>query len=104
MPDLTLPVDVFDVAEIVAREFAGHEQHVLDRAAADLRARAALLRSMPSAEDELTAALMASCHAEAGRIHAAPHLVAAVACEAIAALLETPNNEKGANRGHVQDD
>ncbi|HEY9410999.1 MAG TPA: hypothetical protein VIP77_15580 [Jiangellaceae bacterium] len=98
-PDLTLPADVFDVAEIVAREFASHEQHVLDRAAADLRARAALLRSMPSVEDELTAALMASCHTEAGRIHSAPHLVAAAACEAVAALLETPSNEEEESRG-----
>jgi hypothetical protein len=96
-PDLTLPADVFDVAEIVAREFASHAQHVRDRAAADLKVRAARLRSgppTPSSPDPVVEALTASCHTEAGRIHSAPHLVAAAACEAVAALLETPSNEE----------
>ncbi|HEY9372574.1 hypothetical protein [Streptomyces sp.] len=104
MPDLTLPADVFDVAEIVAREFASHEQHVRDRAAADLKVRAARLRSgppAPSSPDPVVEALTASCHTEAGRIHASPHLVAAAAYKAVADLLADPasSNEKEETRG-----
>jgi hypothetical protein len=89
--DLTLPVDADRVAELVAREFAGHAQHVRDAAAAEFRARAARLRSAPTDQDPVTEALTASCHTQAGLIYAQPAVVAAVALEAAAALLTNPD-------------
>ena len=92
MPDLTL-------SDIVAHHYAGHVQHTRHSVADELRRRAASLRLAPSSPDPVVEALTASCHTEAGRIHSAPHLVAAAACEAVAALLETPSNEEEESRG-----
>ena len=90
-PPLSLPVDVFELARMVAEEFVRHEGHARDRAcqdvAAHLREQAAKVRADETAADPLVEALMARCHIQAGAIHAWPRVVAAVAYEAMAVLL-----------------
>jgi hypothetical protein len=91
MPDLKLPVDLFNVARIVAEEFKEHEQHARDRACLDVSAylqkRAQRLRDTQTLDDPLAWALTQSCHTQDGVVHASPSVVAAVAYEVVAAVL-----------------
>ncbi|MGI5274697.1 hypothetical protein ACQEUU_37070 [Nonomuraea sp. CA-218870] len=97
-PVLRLPEDLPRVQEIVADEFRLHEAHAHSRAreaaAEMLRDRARHLRATHG-PDPLTDALTRRCHTQAGLIHAAPSVVAAVALEEIARQLdpreETPD-------------
>lgn len=102
MPDLTLPDQALQLADRVARAYAGHEQHTRNQAAAELRARADRLRSTPAVEDPLTSAFMARCHSQGGLVHSLPSHVAAVAYEAVADLLDPTrsNDEEEESRGN----
>ncbi|WP_157253138.1 hypothetical protein [Nonomuraea typhae] len=92
MPDLTLPDGLLLVAEIVAQEFAGHEQHVLDAAAKGLRSRAwAILTSRGTNDDPLPKAIhdrlsgLPSLHVD--NLPTLAAMAAVAALEAIAAEL-----------------
>jgi hypothetical protein len=91
MPDLKLPVSLFEVARIVAEKFKEHEGHARDRACLDVSAylqkRAERLRDTPTLDDPLAWALTQRCHTQDGVVHASPSVVAAVAYEVVAAVL-----------------
>ncbi|MER7361859.1 hypothetical protein [Nonomuraea wenchangensis] len=108
MADLIVPAPVFDLAKIVAEEFRLHDAHARDRACADaatyFEARAGELRANPTLSDPLAYALTQHCHMQDGVIHASPHLVAAVAYEAVAAVLalgDPTRNETEAGDGRA---
>lgn len=90
-PPLRLPVDLMEVARVVAEEFKEHEacarSRALTEAAEMLRQRAYHLRATHGT-DPLVTALRNRCHAEGGAIHASASVVAAVALEVIAAQLD----------------
>ena len=94
--DLKLPVSLMDVARIVAEEYLAHEQHTLDKVAADLRARAELIRSSHGqAPDPLADAIWERCgrHQVPAVIVDDPRTIAQVAYEAVADLLSKPAAE-----------
>lgn len=94
--DLKLPVSLMDVARIVAEEYLAHEQHTLDKVAADLRARAELIRSSHGqAPDPLADAIWERCgrHQVPSVIVDDPRTIAQVAYETVADLLSRPAPE-----------
>ncbi|MEU6725564.1 hypothetical protein ABZ917_17805 [Nonomuraea wenchangensis] len=110
MPELTLPVDIFEIAKAVAEEFRSHDRHARDRACVDVaalfEARAGELRANPTLSDPVAYALAQRCHTQGGVVHAHPSLVAAVAYEVVAAVLalgdptRNDEDETEAGRGH----
>lgn len=90
-PPLRLPLDLMEVARVVAEEFKEHEACARSRALAEaaemLRQRAYHLRATHGT-DPLVDALRSRCHTEGGAIHASASTVAAVALEEIAAQLD----------------
>jgi hypothetical protein len=88
--DLKLPIDLVNLARLVAEEYLAHEQHTLDKVAADLRARAEAIHSSHGENgDPLADAIWARCnrHPDAPLVVDDPRTIARAAYLAVADLL-----------------
>ena len=89
-PDTRFPLSYADVVTLVEEECLTHRQHTLNKVAADLRARAELIRSSHGqAPDPLADAIWNACHRDevAGVVYADPRTIVRAAYLAVADLL-----------------
>ena len=95
-PETRFPLSYADVVTLVEAECLTHQQHTLDKVAADLRARAELIRSSHGqAPDPLADAIWERCgrHQVPSVIVDDPRTIAQVAYETVADLLSRPAPE-----------
>jgi hypothetical protein len=95
-------VDEERLAASVGHHIEAHRDHIRGQAYADMSAhaaaRAAELRASGGLQDAIAYALTQRCHMQDGVVHAAPHVVAAVAWEVLAVVLAFGPDPAGQSR------